>query len=95
MAQEALSGVRVVRAYRQEDAELERFRRSNEEYLHRNRRLIGGLGALFASRYPASSHAWLAALRDANLRLPTASGLAWTDVRGERLITSRLRSAVG
>src|SRR4029077_11914782 len=40
VAQEALSGVRVVRAYRQEAAELERFRRSNEEYLQRNKRLI-------------------------------------------------------
>ena len=37
VAQEALSGVRVVRAYRQEAAELERFRRANEEYLRRNR----------------------------------------------------------
>ena len=33
MAQEALSGVRVVRAYRQEGAELERFRRSNRRIL--------------------------------------------------------------
>src|SRR5436305_20785 len=40
VAQEALSGVRVVRAYRQEDAELERFRQSIDEYLARNRRLI-------------------------------------------------------
>ncbi len=40
VAQEALSGVRVVRAYRQEDAELERFRQANLEYLRRNRKLI-------------------------------------------------------
>jgi ATP-binding cassette subfamily B multidrug efflux pump len=40
VAQEALSGVRVLRAYGQEAAELERFRRSNEEYLARNRALI-------------------------------------------------------
>ena len=40
VAQEALSGVRVVRAYRQEAAEIARFQRSNEEYLRRNRRLI-------------------------------------------------------
>ena len=33
VAQEALSGVRVVRAYRQEAAEIERFRRANAEYL--------------------------------------------------------------
>src|SRR5205823_4456487 len=37
VVQEALSGVRVVRAYRQEAHEIERFRRSNEEYLRRNR----------------------------------------------------------
>src|SRR5205814_543704 len=40
VAQEALSGVRVVRAYRQEAAELERFQRANTEYVLRNRRLI-------------------------------------------------------
>ena len=49
VAQEALSGVRVVRAYRQEDAELERFRRSNEEYLQRNRKLIVLQGFFFPS----------------------------------------------
>ena len=49
VAQEALSGVRVVRAYRQEQAELERFRRSNEEYLRRNRRLIVLQGLFFPS----------------------------------------------
>jgi ATP-binding cassette, subfamily B, multidrug efflux pump len=49
VAQEALSGVRVVRAYRQEHAELERFRRSNDEYLRRNRRLIVLQGFFFPS----------------------------------------------
>ena len=49
VAQESLSGVRVVRAYRQEHAELERFRRSNEEYLRRNRRLIVLQGFFFPS----------------------------------------------
>ena len=49
VAQEALSGVRVVRAYRQESAELERFRMSNEEYLTRNRRLITLQGFFFPS----------------------------------------------
>src|SRR6187551_1412962 len=37
IAQEALSGVRVVRAYRQEEAELDRFRAANIEYVRRNR----------------------------------------------------------
>jgi ATP-binding cassette, subfamily B, multidrug efflux pump len=49
ITQEALSGVRVVRAYRQEAAELDRFRQSNEEYLRRNRRLIMLQGFFFPS----------------------------------------------
>ena len=49
VTQEALAGVRVVRAYRQESAELERFRESNEEYLRRNRRLITLQGFFFPS----------------------------------------------
>src|SRR5438874_7077620 len=49
VAQEALSGVRVVRAYRQENAELERFRRANAEYVARNRRLIVLQGFFFPS----------------------------------------------
>jgi ATP-binding cassette subfamily B multidrug efflux pump len=47
VAQEALAGVRVVRAYRQEDSEIDRFRRSNEEYLRRNRQLILVQGLFF------------------------------------------------
>jgi ATP-binding cassette subfamily B multidrug efflux pump len=47
VAQEALAGVRVVRAYRQERAEIDRFRASNEEYLARNRRLIVLQGFFF------------------------------------------------
>jgi ATP-binding cassette subfamily B protein len=49
VVQEALSGVRVVRAYRQEAHETERFRRSNEEYLRRNRVLIRLQGAFYPS----------------------------------------------
>ena len=40
VTQEALAGVRVVRAYRQESRELERFRAANLEYIERNRVLI-------------------------------------------------------
>ncbi|HEY3384054.1 MAG TPA: ABC transporter ATP-binding protein [Vicinamibacterales bacterium] len=40
VTQEALSGVRVVRAYGQERAEMERFGQANREYLERNRRLV-------------------------------------------------------
>jgi ATP-binding cassette subfamily B protein len=47
VAQESLAGVRVVRAYRQEQSELERFRQSNLTYLQRNRRLIALQGLFF------------------------------------------------
>jgi len=49
VTQEALSGVRVVRAYRQEAHELERFRRANQELLNRNRKLIAVQGFFFPS----------------------------------------------
>jgi len=49
IAQEALSGVRVVRAYRQEGAELERFRMANLEYVKRNKGLIALQGLFFPS----------------------------------------------
>ena len=49
IAQENLSGVRVVRAYGQESYELARFRAANTEYLRRNRRLIVVQGMYFPS----------------------------------------------
>jgi ATP-binding cassette subfamily B multidrug efflux pump len=49
IAQETLAGVRVVRAYRQEPAELERFRAANQTYLDRNRGLIRLQGLFFPS----------------------------------------------
>jgi ATP-binding cassette subfamily B protein len=49
VVQETLAGVRVVRAYRQEGAELERFRQANAEYLERNRRLIRLQGMFYPS----------------------------------------------
>jgi ATP-binding cassette subfamily B protein len=49
VAQEALAGVRVVRAYRQEQAELERFHLANLEYLNRNRGLIKLQGFFYPS----------------------------------------------
>ena len=59
----------------------------------RNRRLIGELAALFAARYPASSHAWLRALQDSAAPMPSSAGFAWTDVAGTRLIAARLATA--
>ena len=50
-AQENLTGARIVRAYRQESAEIERFAAVNEEYLARNMSLVrlwGTLNPLFA-----------------------------------------------
>jgi ATP-binding cassette subfamily B protein len=47
VTQEALAGVRVIRAYGQEHHELERFRRANEEYVQRNRTLIALQGFFF------------------------------------------------
>jgi ATP-binding cassette subfamily B multidrug efflux pump len=49
VTQESLAGVRVVRAYGQEAFEIERFRRTNEEYVQRNRGLIRLQGMYFPS----------------------------------------------
>ena len=40
VTQESLAGVRVIRAYRQERADIARFRHANEEFVRRNRVLI-------------------------------------------------------
>ncbi|MCY4636365.1 MAG: ABC transporter ATP-binding protein [Acidobacteria bacterium] len=45
VVQEALAGVRVVRAYRREGVEIERFREANEEYVARSRAMIRLQGA--------------------------------------------------
>ena len=49
VVQEALAGVRVVRAYRQEAAELERFAAANTEYVRRNLGLIRLQGMFYPS----------------------------------------------
>jgi ATP-binding cassette, subfamily B, multidrug efflux pump len=49
VVQEALSGVRVVRAYNQEPHELARFKAANDEYVRRNRVLIRLQGLFFPS----------------------------------------------
>lgn len=49
MTQENLSGIRIVRAYRQESAEVERFRGMGEEYLAKNMHLM----RLDATMHPA------------------------------------------
>ncbi|HJR65011.1 MAG TPA: ABC transporter ATP-binding protein [Gemmatimonadaceae bacterium] len=45
-AQENISGARIVRAYRQEAPEIERWREMNEEYVRRNMRLVRLWGLL-------------------------------------------------
>ena len=49
VVQEALAGVRVVRAYRQEAHEVGRFRAANDEYVRRNRNLIRLQGMFYPS----------------------------------------------
>lgn len=49
LTQESLSGVRVIRAYRQEPFEIERFRRANEEFVRRNDALIRLQGVYYPS----------------------------------------------
>ncbi len=49
VVQEALSGIRVVRAYGQEPHEIERFREANAEYVRRNRVLIRLQGLFYPS----------------------------------------------
>ena len=49
VVQEALAGVRVVRAYRQEASELERFAAANREYVRRNLVLIRLQGLFYPS----------------------------------------------
>jgi len=49
VVQENLAGVRVVRAYSQEEGEVARFRAANEEYVRRNRTLIRLQGLFYPS----------------------------------------------
>src|SRR5436190_4427441 len=49
VVQEALAGVRVVRAYNQERYEIGRFRAANDEYIRRNRVLIRLQGMFYPS----------------------------------------------
>jgi ATP-binding cassette subfamily B protein len=49
VTQQALAGVRVIRAYRQETYEMVRFRRANQEYVERNRALIRLQGLFYPS----------------------------------------------
>ena len=56
----------------------------------RNRALVRELAELLAARFPASSTAWLAALRDPARPMPKADGLVWSSLDGRRLFAVRL-----
>ena len=47
----------------------------------RNRDLVRELPSVMRARYPASSVAWLAALRNPDRPMPEADGMAWTGAR--------------
>ena len=57
---------------------------------NRNRSLVRELHDLFATRFPGSSEAWLAALRDPSRAMPKADGLVWSSVDVRRLFAARL-----
>jgi len=57
----------------------------------RDRDLVRSLQRVIAARYPASSHAWLAALRRADRPMPRADGFVWTGARNPELQPARLR----
>lgn len=58
----------------------------------RNHALITELSGLFAAKFPARAGDWLRALTDPQVAMPAEPGLLWTDVRGTRLVASRLGS---
>lgn len=57
----------------------------------RNRALLTRYPEIFASRFPGSSRAWIAALTT-GAAPPTEPGLVWCDVAATRLLEWRLRS---
>ena len=57
----------------------------------RNREIVARLPAVFGSALPASSDAWLRALRSPDSPMPQASGLLWTDTSATRLVPARPR----
>lgn len=57
----------------------------------RNRNLVRELRTIIDARYPASSVAWIAALRSPDRPMPKADGMAWTGARTPELHPARLR----
>ena len=59
----------------------------------RNRSTMDELSGLFATRFPASSGAWLRCLEDPTVPMPAADGVVWSSVDGTRLMSVRRRSS--
>jgi transcriptional regulator with XRE-family HTH domain len=59
----------------------------------RNRATMAELAAVFATRFPASSTAWLHALSTPNVPMPSEDGVLWSSVDGRRLMSVRRRDA--
>jgi transcriptional regulator with XRE-family HTH domain len=57
----------------------------------RNRRLVADHANLFRARFPASGRAWLAALAQPSIAMPTEPCLLWINVKGDRLFPVRWR----
>jgi hypothetical protein len=55
----------------------------------RNRLLIAQHRNLFRSRFPGSGRAWLVAVTDATIPMPSSPALLWVTVSGERLFPVR------
>jgi transcriptional regulator with XRE-family HTH domain len=54
----------------------------------RNRATVAEFPGLFAARFTGSSSQWLRALADPAVAMPDGDGLAWSTVRGERLLAA-------
>jgi transcriptional regulator with XRE-family HTH domain len=55
----------------------------------RNRQLIAEIRPMIDARFPASSAAWLRALRDPSAPMPAEDGLVWARVDGSGLLARR------
>ena len=57
----------------------------------RNRSLVRELRGVIEARYPASSIAWIAALRRPEAPMPRMDGIAWTGARNPAVRAARRR----
>jgi transcriptional regulator with XRE-family HTH domain len=57
----------------------------------RNRATLAEFPGVFAARFTGSSSQWLRALSDSATAMPDGDGIAWSTVRGDRLVAAALR----